>query len=349
MSGTSLDGLDIAYCEFYIVDNKIDYSIPKAVTINYTQEFKDKIIACENMSGQELYKFSCFLGHYFGQQAYKFLNDNNLEVDFVASHGQTIFHQPNNGFTVQIGDLSSLAAEVKHKVIGDFRSLDVALGGQGAPLVPIGDKLLFSDYQSCLNIGGFSNISYDKRNKRIAFDICPSNIVLNYLASLLDKQYDKDGNIAKVGKINKDLLKRLNDIPYYKSKKKYSLGKEWLNENVMPILNDYILNESDKKLNLEDILATYTEHIAIQIAKQIKGRTLITGGGAKNKFLIDKIKQKTNNEIIIPDDKIIDYKEALIFAFLGLRRLREECNCLASVTGAIKDSCSGAIIQWTNN
>ncbi len=349
MSGTSLDGLDIAYCEFDIVDQTINYAIKKATTIVYSKDLRDKIIACENSSAEEFCQFSSFLGHYFGRQAFSFLKDNNLDVDFIASHGQTIFHQPDKGFTTQIGDLSAIAYQTKHKVVGDFRSLDVALGGQGAPLVPLGDKLLFADFESCVNIGGFSNISFDKNNKRIAFDICPSNMILNYLSSFLGKDYDKDGCLASEGAVDFDLLEKLDNIEYYKQKKKYSLSKEWTKKYVFPIIDNYITNDNKDRSSIVNALATYTEHIANQIAKVLQGRTLLTGGGAKNTLLTNKIKQKTNYEIVIPDNTLIDYKEALIFAFLGLRRLREETNCLASVTGAKKDSCCGAVIQWNNN
>jgi anhydro-N-acetylmuramic acid kinase len=341
MSGTSLDGLDMAYCEFSLLDNQWSYKIKKAKTIAYTKSLKEKIIKCETSTGEYLCYMSSFLGHYFGKQAFKFLKENNLIVDFVSSHGQTIFHQPEKGFTTQIGDINALASEVKSKVIGDFRSLDVALGGQGAPLVPIGDKLLFSSYDFCLNLGGFSNISFEKNKKRIAFDICPTNMVLNYLANKKQMTYDKDGLLAKKGKINENLLKELNSIPYYKDKIRKSLGKEFVKESVLPIIERY-------DISVEDKMATYLEHISIQLNNKIKGDVLITGGGAYNKFLIEKLKQKTKYNITIPDKTTIDFKEALIFAFLGVLRLREETNCLASVTGAMKDSCSGVIVQWNN-
>ena len=342
MSGTSLDGLDIAYCEFILKDDEISYAIKKATTIPYTEELKQKIIQQETASAEEMFEFSSFLGHYFGKQAKEFIDTNNLVVDFVASHGQTIFHQPNKGFTTQIGDLNAICSEVKTKVVGDFRSLDVALGGQGAPLVPIGDKLLFSQYDCCLNIGGFSNISYDKGKKRIAFDICPSNIVLNYLANKLLLPYDDKGALARKGNINQNVLTQLNNISYYKKNIKKSLGKEFVKEFVFPIIEN-------EDISIEDMMCTYTEHIADRISKNIKGKTLITGGGAWNEYLIERIKEKTKYDLVIPNKNIVEYKEALIFAFLGLRRLRNETNCLASVTGARKDCCSGVVVQWNNN
>lgn len=342
MSGTSLDGLDMAYCEFEYKDNKWHYQIKQAQTIEYSQEIKDMILSCETSNGEYLCKTSAFLGHFFGKQAYNFLEKNNLEVDFVSSHGQTIFHQPYNNFTTQIGEINSLASEVKHKVVGDFRSLDVALGGQGAPLVPIGDRLLFASYDYCLNLGGFSNISFEKNNKRLAYDVCPVNMVLNYLSNKKNLPYDKDGLLAKQGKIDRNLLSQLNNLAYYKDKIRKSLGKEWVKDNVFPLLEE-------STITIEDKIATYTQHIVEQLNNNIKGDTLITGGGAYNTFLIDELRAKTKHKITIPDKKTIDFKEALIFAFLGVLRIREETNCLATVTGAKKDSCSGVVVQWNNN
>ena len=341
MSGTSLDGLDIAYCEFITEGSNIDFSIKKAVTVEYDSALRRKILDCESCSGEQLTEFSSYLGHYFGKQAKEFIETNGLTVDFISSHGQTVYHQPQNGFTLQIGDISAIAAQAECTVVGNFRTLDVALNGQGAPLVPIGDELLFKDYECCLNIGGFSNISYDKNNKRTAYDICPSNIVLNMLAEQLGYAYDKDGDTARQGKVNEDLLNCLNNADYYKRKIHKSLGKEWVKENVLPVLESFDIPPQDK-------LAAFTEHVAQQISRNICGETLVTGGGAKNKYLIEKIRQKTVHNIIIPDDVLIDYKEALIFAFLGLRRWREEINCLASVTGARQDSCTGVVVHYKN-
>lgn len=339
MSGTSLDGLDLAYCEFEVNEQEWKYSIPKATTIPYNNELREKIIACENASAEYLSYMDFYLGRYFGKEAYDFLQKENLQVDFVASHGQTIFHQPNNGYTTQIGNINSLCANVKTTVIGDFRALDVALQGQGAPLVPIGDRILFKEYDSCLNIGGFSNISFDYEGKRIAYDICPVNMVLNYLANQVGMLFDNKGCLASRGKVDMSLLDTLNSIPYYKNKEQKSLGKEWVRKNIFPLL-EYT------HLSIEDLLATYTEHISTQIAKHIKGKCLISGGGAYNDFLIKKIQEKTNNEICLPDKTTIDFKEALIFALLGVKRVRKEINCLASVTGAIHDSCTGNIVYW---
>ncbi len=339
MSGTSLDGLDLALCEFDIDEKQIDYQIIRATTIPYASTLKDKILRCENCNGEYLAEFSAYLGHYFGKQANKFLKQNNLTADFIASHGQTIFHQPHKGFTLQIGDINAIASETELTVIGDFRSMDVALNGQGAPLVPIGDKLLFANYDCCLNIGGFSNIPFDDNSLRKAYDICPSNIVLNYLCHYLNLEYDNDGQIAKHSTIDTALLQELNSIPYYTNNEQQSLGKEFVKQYIFPLLEN-------SSLSIECKIATYTEHIAYQIGKNIKGKTLVTGGGAYNSFLIDRIRHYANYELIVPSNLIVEYKEALIFAFLGVRRLRKEVNCLSSVTGARCDSCSGSVVYW---
>ena len=339
MSGTSLDGLDVAYCEFNEKKGSWTYEIKKATTYAYDEDFKEKIRSMEECSGREFAKFSVELGHFFGKKAREFLDEHSLDVDFVCSHGQTIFHRPDLHYTTQIGDLSALCSEVKVNVIGDFRSMDVALGGQGAPLVPIGDEILFSSYENCLNLGGFSNISMKKQGKRIAYDICPVNIVLNHLSQKLSMPFDKGGQTAAKGKVDESLLKQLNDLPYYKKKTNKSLGKEWVVENVFPLLEK-------SALSVEDLLATYTEHIAYQLSKNISGKTLLTGGGAYNTFLVERLKNLTPHTIEQPEKTIIDYKEAMIFAFLGVLRQRGEVNCLSSVTGAQKDNCSGVIVQW---
>ena len=341
MSGTSLDGLDMAYCEFEENEGLWHYKIPKAETFAYDDKIRSFLLNCERCSGEDLSYADYELGKFFGKCAFEFLEKHSLEVDFISSHGQTIFHQPEKGFTTQIGNLSALACFSQRTVVGDFRSMDVALKGQGAPLVPIGDRLLFGQYDCCLNLGGFSNISFEQESKRIAYDICPTNMVLNYLSMQKGLAYDKDGYLASKGKIDEALLQTLNSIPYYKDMQHHSLGKEWVNKYIFPLINSF-------PLSVEDLLATYTEHLTTQIAKHIKGDTLVTGGGAYNKHLIQSLKNKTKHHIIIPDKQTIDFKEALIFAFLGVRRMRGEVNCLASVTGATQDSCSGCVVLKPN-
>lgn len=338
MSGTSLDGLDIAFCTFAFENNKWKYEIKEAETYKYPVEILKQLTTCSEFSAYEFVNFHNTYGTYLGKKINQFIKKHQLKnIDFIASHGHTIFHTPENRLTFQIGNGAYIAAETKITTISDFRTFDVALSGQGAPLVPIGDKLLFNDYHYCLNLGGFSNVSFEKNEKRIAFDICPVNIVINHYSRQFGKEFDKNGNFAKKGKINSELLFDLNNIKFYNQKAPKSLGKEWLDGIFIPIVEQY-------NISIEDKLRTIYEHIAIQISKIIKDKnTLITGGGAFNSFLIKLIEEKSKSKIIIPDKKTIDFKEALIFAFLGALRYRNEINCLQSVTGAKKDNVGGII------
>lgn len=344
MSGTSLDGLDIAYCSFEISDNKWSFKINHAITVNFPNIITEKLKFAAKMSGLDLMKIHNELGDFIGKSINNFIHSNNIDkndIDCISSHGHTIFHQPEINLTTQIGNGANISAITKLPVVCDFRTTDVALGGQGAPLVPIGDQLLFSEYDYCINLGGIANISYQDNNKRIAFDICPVNIVLNKLAKELGATYDKNGALAQSGKIDTDLLAQLNNLDYYKKPHPKSLGIEWMENKVFPIINSSLISTEDK-------LNTFVEHIAIQFSSVITSnnkKILLSGGGTFNSFLVERIKATTNNEIIIPSNQTIDFKEALIFAFLGALRLRKEVNCLQSVTGANQDNIGGCIYQ----
>ncbi len=344
MSGTSLDGLDIAYCYFEKKNETWSFSIEKTESIDYTPEFKEKLKNTVHIEASKLLAFHNEYGSWLGGKVKDFVDKNNIEVDFIASHGHTVFHQPEIGLTYQIGSGQHLANASGQKVICDFRTNDVALGGQGAPLVPIGDQLLFGEYDFCLNLGGISNISFENTEKRIAYDISPVNMLLNHICKKIDLDYDKGGKIAATGAINNDILDQLNALTYYQLPFPKSLGYEWFEKKVIPIID----NSEDSVKNL---LHTSVHHIATQIATVIKNtqkknaKILVTGGGAKNDFLIETLQDKVKDfaEIIIPSEEIIDFKEAMIFAFMGVLRDINEINCLKSVTGAIKDSSSGVI------
>ncbi len=344
MSGTSLDGLDICYLEF--IDVKNGYNIGKLITqaIPYSEYWLRQLKSAFTMSPGDLEKLDLEYGEYLGEKTKEFIQANNLEnkTDFIASHGHTIFHEPNKGFTKQIGAGQMIANICQIKVVSDFRSLDVELGGQGAPLVPIGDKFLFGEYDGCINLGGFSNISFDKNRKRIAFDMSPCNLPLNDICKdHFNQEYDKDGELSKKGKINKELLADLNQLEYYKEQPPKSLGVEWLNSVFNPVLKSY---SDEEPIN---VLTTISEHIAFQISNVVNAndlkRVIFTGGGVYNQFIIDKIKTQINGALIVPDNEIIEFKEALIFAFLGYLRLHNQINTLSSVTGAIRDSSGGVI------
>ena len=340
MSGTSLDGLDIAYCSFEYVQDKWNFSILIGDTVSYSAEWKEKLNDAPNMSGIELRKLDVEYGHFLGLECEKFIQKHQVNPVLVASHGHTVFHQPDKGFTMQIGNGQALRTHVNCNVIYDFRSKDVFLGGQGAPLVPIGDQFLFSQYDACINIGGFINISTCTDGKRIAWDIGPANILLNPIAEKLGYDYDLNGHWAREGKLNKGLYDALNHLEYYTQAPPKSLGKEWVNQMIVPFLEGFPASEKDQ-------LHTIVEHISDQAAielNKIKGDVYFTGGGVYNEYLMERIKEKTDLNIVIPDNNLVNYKEALIFGFMGLLRFRNENNILASVTGAEKDHSSGLMV-----
>ncbi len=340
MSGTSLDGIDLAWCKFSEEAKNWHYEILKADTYPYTQCMREQLAHATELSAADYCRLNVALGKVIAEHIRKFIG-NRAKPDFIASHGHTVFHQPNDGLTTQIGSGAVIAAETGITTVCDFRTLDVALHGQGAPLVPIGDQLLFGQYDACLNLGGFSNISFQWRGQRIAFDISPCNMALNHLAEKMDLNFDKDGQTARSGDIIPELLQQLNLLPYYQTSPPKSLGKEWFDQCFLPILKPYIFSNK-----IADCLRTTTEHIAIQLASALPQNAqnlLITGGGAKNKFLIESLQKKWPGNVIVPDEHTIDYKEALIFCFLGMLRLERKINCLSSVTGASEDCCGGAV------
>jgi anhydro-N-acetylmuramic acid kinase len=346
MSGTSLDGVDLIFVKIKR-DNRYSFEILQTETVEYSEKWKNKLQDAFTFSGEELTKTDVDYGKFLSEIIQNFIVKKGIKkVDFIASHGHTIFHNPEENYTLQIGDGSVISAETGIKVICDFRKQDLALGGQGAPLVPVGDRLLFAEYDFCLNLGGFSNISFEKDGKRIAFDISPVNIVLNHFTRKIGLEYDDGGQMASTGRLNEQLFHALNNLPFYTDEKPKSLGYEFVVEVILPMIEKY-------KMPLEDILYTFIEHDAFQIArvlnlnksKEQKNNLLITGGGAFNTHLISRIKHFTDVEVVIPEKKIIDYKEALIFALLGVLKDQEEINCLKSVTGASKDHSSGVVFK----
>ena len=341
MSGTSLDGLDMACCQFELHEGKWRYHVLRATTVSYPSDLATRLAQSMTLSGLELMRLDADFAVFMAKQVLAFADSfSHPGIELIASHGHTVFHKPGLGFTTQIGNGAILAAKTGIPTACDFRSVDVALGGQGAPLVPIGDELLFGKYDICLNLGGFSNLSYSDGKKRIAFDVSPCNMALNTLARQLGKDFDCNGELAQSGHPDSSLLAALESLEFYRQQPPKSLGKEWFNAQFLPILKS-------SAANITDQLATVTVHIAKRLAETLNtlpGKTaLVTGGGAKNRFLINSIKKLTNKQIIIPEEGIIDFKEAIIFAFLGLLRLRTESNSLQSVTGARCDSIGGAI------
>ena len=339
MSGTSLDGLDMALCEFNTQNGKIVFKILKASTLAYSATWKEKLSQAHTLSAEAYFALHAAYGAFMAAEVKQFLGTDN-KPDAIASHGHTIFHQPGLGFSTQLGCGATLASHTGITTVCDFRSTDVALGGQGAPLVPIGDALLFGQYEACLNIGGISNISMGPAENRKAYDIGIANMLLNYLAERSGRAYDAGGEMARSGKINQDIFSKLENLEFYKKKGARSLGREWYECAVKPLFEVGTIN---------DLLATATEHVAARIAAdlnlhQIKN-VLVTGGGAFNTFLLERVRSKTATQLIVPDAEIINFKEAVIFALLGHLRLNQQNTALASVTGAKRDSIGGAVYR----
>jgi anhydro-N-acetylmuramic acid kinase len=355
MSGSSLDGLDIAFAHFQENAGKWSYEIKKADCFVYDLTWKKKLQSALHLSALDYQLLHIAYGHYLGQQVNRFINENNLsfQVQFIASHGHTVFHEPDKKMTAQLGDGASIAAVTGINVVSNLRAMDMALGGQGAPIVPIGEKLLLGEYDFFLNLGGIANISYKQNDNFTAFDVCPANSILNMLSNELGKDFDEGGAIASKGNINEQLLKELNGQDYYTHVYPKSLSNNFGTQIIYPLIKQ-------SGHAIEDALRTYVEHIVQQVNSAVNNlvlihvnrpspenrKLLVTGGGAFNKFLIDRLKnilKELHVEVIVPGENIIQYKEALIMAFIGVLRWREENNVLASVTGASRNSIGGEI------
>lgn len=349
MSGSSLDGLDIAFVEFLENGGKWSYEILNADCLEYSNEWVDRLKNATTLNALDYQLLHTAYGKYIGEQVNSFIEQNNLhyKVALVASHGHTTFHLPQQGMTAQLGDGAAIAATTRLPVVADLRAMDVAFGGQGAPIVPIGEKLLLSGYRYFLNIGGIANITFNAE-AYTAFDICAANRVLNMLANDAGKEYDAGGEMARSGKLMDALLEELNTLDYYKQSAPKSLANSFGIDTVYPIVKKY-------DAPVQDQLHTYVEHIALQIANSIKANNitkadeqqmLVTGGGAFNTYLIERLQEQLNElkiKVIVPDDNLVKYKEALIMALIGVLRWRERYNVLSSVTGAARDSVGGAL------
>tara|TARA_B100002052_G_scaffold35215_1_gene27185 strand:- start:3585 stop:4637 length:1053 start_codon:yes stop_codon:yes gene_type:complete len=338
MSGTSVDGLDICYVSFDNNDPS-KYEIIDCETIDYDDNLKTKLKNVIEMDNDQIKQIDKEFGEFIGLNVLKFIKKNTLyKADLISSHGHTVFHEPKFNKTLQIGNGEIINKVTKIKTVNNFREQDIQLGGQGAPLVPIGDKLLFDNYKYCLNLGGFTNISVKDSRTIYAYDICPLNTVLNHYANKLGYDCDLDGKLSEKGVINIDLLNELNDLEYYKKSYPKSLGLEFVIENIFPITEKYKIKEVD-------ILATYIEHASFQIKRNIDNgsKVLLTGGGTFNDNLIKTLNHDSKINFIVPDKTIINYKESLIFALLGYLKINGKVNCLRSVTGASNDHSSGDI------
>ena len=357
MSGTSLDGLDVAVCDFaedenafgstryevVLYGNRVHCGVRMARTLPYSEEWRSRLMGLMSTSAFDYALADVQLAQYWGEGVCQLLSEQHIRPDYVASHGHTVFHRPDLGLTTQIGNADVLAAVLGCPVVYGFRTLDVALGGQGAPLVPIGDRLLFAEYDGCLNLGGIANISFEEASsgRRVAFDICPCNMAMNELAAHVGRAYDAGGALAQQGAVSEPLLRQLNELPFYDEQPPKSLGREWYERAFQPVV-------TGGALLTVDALATVVEHVAIQVGKVV-GRAglrslLVTGGGAHNAFLVSRLQQHCPRcQVVVPSPVVVDYKEAIIFALLAFLRISGRRNVLSSVTGARADSCSGSI------
>ncbi|HEX6334016.1 MAG TPA: anhydro-N-acetylmuramic acid kinase [Flavisolibacter sp.] len=350
MSGSSLDGLDLVFAEFIHQGGDWTFEIIAADCYEYDEEWKDRLVNAVRLNAYEYQLLHAAYGRYLGQQVNRFIENHQLQfrVGLVASHGHTTFHAPQLKMTAQLGDGAAIAAETRLPVVSDLRALDVAFGGQGAPIVPIGEKLLLKEYDMFLNLGGIANISFADPAKYIAFDVCPANRVLNMLAGSDGKEFDAEGQMAAMGNINEKLLEQLNELPYYRQPFPKSLPNSFGTETVYRLVRSFGLTHNDE-------LRTMTEHIVMQVqraadaaqgAASASRRLLVTGGGAFNTFLVERLTEALGSigiTVVVPGEELVKYKEALVMALIGVLRWRQENNVLHSVTGASQDSIGGAV------
>lgn len=359
MSGSSLDGLDVAYVEFRKEQKQWHYNLKIGETFKYSNKWQSILQNIRNYNSNKILAFHTEYARLLGEYTNRFIAKYNFNPDLIASHGHTVFHNPNKGYSFQLGDGRELSKATNLTTVTDFRTTDIKLGGQGAPLVPIGDELLFPEFIGCINLGGIANISFKKNNKRVAFDICPANQLLNYLANKKGLNYDKDGTLASKGNILKNLYQTLTEEPYYYHPYPKSLSNEYITTHFIPLIEQ-------SKGTVVDKLHTAVLHIADQIYKTTlffekhddiykslntkeaannREKILFTGGGTYNRFLLSKLENIVPYTLTVPDSILIDYKEALIFALMGVLKINDEINCFASATGASEDSSAGTIFQ----
>lgn len=338
MSGTSLDGLDMAFCEFS-KETEWSFGLIDAITVPYSEQWKERLKKAHLLNASELMLLHHELGVLHGELVLDFLSKHKTQADYIASHGHTVVHNPSKGYTLQIGNAHDIAQITGIEVIADFRSMDVANGGQGAPLVPIGDEKLFYQYDACLNLGGISNISFKHNNQRVAFDVSLCNILFNAIAARAGLEYDHNGAMAKRGVLDEVLLRQWNDLPFFQRSFPKSLGREFFEETFASDVIEYN--------TIENLMRTALEHVVFQLAEVINRNALksvlVTGGGAKNGFLVSQLRKCTSADIVVPEASLVDFKEAIVFGFLGALKLANEINALSSVTGASSDSVVGIL------
>lgn len=337
MSGTSCDGLDLACCHFQNGGATVRFF----KTATYPDELRQRLLRVMHMGAAELVLFENEFTAFSAKAVVEALNEWGLKPGFIGAHGHTVFHRPDAGLTFQMLNGGMLAGLTSLPVVCDFRRQDVAGGGQGAPLVPLGDRLLFSEYDACLNLGGVANISFMSKAQPTAFDICPANLILNELSQGLGMPYDKGGAVAASGAVIPELLESLSKLGFYALPPPKSLGREWFETVFMSYFRE-------GRGPTRDLLATAVEHVADTVAASLNtlapgSKVLVTGGGALNPYLMQLLRQKSHCEIPQADRLLIDAKEALIFALLARLRLLHETNVLSEITGARRSVSAGAV------
>lgn len=353
MSGSSLDGIDLAHCSFESHGKNLHWKLNAASTLPFSKEWTNKLLELTQSNSKTLLAAHAAFGRYLGEQVNHFLQEQQLNCDIVASHGHTIFHYPEEQFTFQLGDGAAIAATTGIPTIDRFRAMDMAFGGQGAPVAPIVDRYLFEGYDYYLNIGGIANISAPIRDHRmVAFDIGGANQILDALAQIDGHSYDDKGKIAASGTPIPMLYDQINALPYFSESYPKSLGNDWVLDQQTSVYLQHTGKTADKLSTACKQLAYQTAKAILQIQNQEKQqksayKMLVTGGGAWNTFLIQQIRdacQKVCNLAIhIPSDEIIGFKEAILMALMGYLRMTKQNNCLATATGATQDSVSGSL------
>jgi anhydro-N-acetylmuramic acid kinase len=353
MTGSSLDGIDLAFTKITVKDGHYAHEILISECVPMPQKWKIRIEQLVMQNAVTYLKTSAFFGHFIGDRIAEFIEKHQLQnqLDFIASHGQTVFHQPENLFTSQIGDGAAIAGKTGFPVVCDFRSIDVALGGQGAPVAPIANKMFYSNYKMFLNLGGIANIAVNVNGKYIAFDVTAVNLALNKIARMKGVEYDHDGNLAANGAVDERLFSEMNSSFYYDKDYPKSLSGGWVSKVMMPTLQRH-------NISIEDKLRTIVEHVAHQLNKSLEkiqqkenisfsksDKMLVTGGGAFNKFMIQRMEEMLPITLVVPDEQTVKFKESVLMALMGVMRVRNEENCLGSVTGAARNAIGGAIYQ----
>ena len=352
MSGSSLDGLDIVFAELNENSGNWEYEIKAADCLEYPEEWKTRLQEAVSLNALDYLLLHTEYGNYLGKEVNRFIEKNDLhyQVSLIASHGHTTFHVPSKKMTAQLGDGSAIAAETKLPVVSELRALDIAFGGQGAPIIPVGEKLLWKDHSMFLNIGGIANISFNLPDTYIAYDVCPANRVMNMIAQRVNKDFDAGGEMAALGNVHEGLLEKINASDYYRQPYPKSLANSFGTAEMYPLVRSFGLTHNDE-------LRTYTEHVVTQVkravvdglsmqAKDTDKKLFVTGGGAFNHFLIQRLSEVLKPEgveVVVPGEEIVKYKEALVMALIGVLRWRQEYNVYATVTGAERNSIGGAL------